>query len=405
MSFVHLHVHTQYSLLDGANKIGPLIEHAKKSGMPAIAMTDHGNMFGAVEFFAKAKAAGIKPIIGCEVYLAPGKRTDRIQNNKSEDFEAGGNFHLILLAQNRVGYRNLCRLLTAAYKEGLYYKPRIDKEILAELSEGLIVLSGCLSGEIARALKADRMDRAREAAAWYARTFPGPLLSRTPGQLPAWSAQRSADAISAAPRDCRWSPPTIAIISIATTPRRTRSCSASRPARPWPTNRAGASIPTSSTSRRPRKWPRRSARIRSRCAIASRSPTASISSSNSASFTFPIFRPNETATELADDKLEELLERNVRDGLAVRLAGDACAPRRVRRNALLRSLRPRDAGHSRDGLLRLHADRRRLHQLRAIDRNPGRPGPRLGRRQPRLLCPAHHRSRSDRAQAAVRALA
>src|ERR1700719_4313613 len=173
MSFVHLHVHTQYSLLDGANKIGPLIEHAKKSGMPAIAMTDHGNMFGAVEFYAKAKAAGIKPIIGCEAYLAPGKRSDRIHNNKSEDFEAGGNFHLILLAQNRVGYRNLCRLLTAAYKEGLYYKPRIDKEILAELSEGLIVLSGCLSGEIARALKADRMDRAREAAAWYARTFPG----------------------------------------------------------------------------------------------------------------------------------------------------------------------------------------------------------------------------------------
>ena len=145
MSFVHLHVHTQYSLLDGANKIGPLIEHAKKSGMPAIAMTDHGNMFGAVEFFSKAKASGIKPIIGCEAYLAPGKRTDRIQSSKSEDYEAGGNFHLILLAQNRVGYRNLCRLLTSAYKEGLYYKPRIDKEILAELSEGLIVLSGCLS--------------------------------------------------------------------------------------------------------------------------------------------------------------------------------------------------------------------------------------------------------------------
>src|SRR6266446_3045158 len=107
MSFVHLHVHTQYSLLDGANKIGPLIEHAKKSGMPAIAMTDHGNMFGAVEFFSKAKASGIKPIIGCEAYLAPGKRTDRIHNSKSEDFEAGGNFHLILLAQNRIGYRNL----------------------------------------------------------------------------------------------------------------------------------------------------------------------------------------------------------------------------------------------------------------------------------------------------------
>jgi DNA polymerase-3 subunit alpha len=173
MSFVHLHVHTQYSLLDGANKIGPLIEHAKTTGMPAIAMTDHGNMFGAVEFFQKARQNGIKPIIGCEAYLAPGKRTDRTQVSKADDFEAGGNFHLILLAQNRIGYRNLCRLLTAAYKEGLYYKPRIDKEILAENSDGLIVLSGCLSGEIARALKADRMDRAREAAQWYAKIFPG----------------------------------------------------------------------------------------------------------------------------------------------------------------------------------------------------------------------------------------
>jgi len=172
MSFVHLHVHTQYSLLDGANKIGPLIDHAKQTGMPAIAMTDHGNMFGAVEFFLKARQNGIKPIIGCEAYLAPGKRTDRTQVSKHDDYETSGNFHLILLAQNRIGYRNLCRLLTAAYKEGLYYKPRIDKEILAENAEGLIVLSGCLSGEIARALKADRIDRAREAAQWYAQTFP-----------------------------------------------------------------------------------------------------------------------------------------------------------------------------------------------------------------------------------------
>src|SRR5229473_4591996 len=173
MSFVHLHVHTQYSLLDGANKIAPLLDHVERSGMPAIAMTDHGNMFGAVEFFSKAKQHGIKPIIGCEAYVAPGKRTDRTQQSRSDDFEAAGNFHLILLAQSRIGYRNLCRLLTAAYKEGLYYKPRIDKEILAELSDGLIVLSGCLSGEVARGLRAGRMDKAREAAEWYARTFPG----------------------------------------------------------------------------------------------------------------------------------------------------------------------------------------------------------------------------------------
>ena len=101
MSFAHLHVHTQFSLLDGANKVGPLLDHAKASGMDAIAITDHGNMFGAVEFFKKAKEKGVKPIIGCEAYLAPGKRTDRTQIAKSDDFENGGNFHLILLAQNQ----------------------------------------------------------------------------------------------------------------------------------------------------------------------------------------------------------------------------------------------------------------------------------------------------------------
>ncbi len=171
MSFVHLHVHTQYSLLDGANKIGPLIEHAKSSGMEALAITDHGNMFGAVEFYQKSVAAGLKPIIGCEAYLAPGKRTDRLQVPRSDDFDGGGNYHIILLAQNRAGYRNLCKLLTHAYQEGLYYKPRIDKELLEELNEGLLVLSGCLSGEINRWLRGGRSDKAREAAEWYAKTF------------------------------------------------------------------------------------------------------------------------------------------------------------------------------------------------------------------------------------------
>ncbi len=173
MSFVHLHVHTQYSLLDGANKIGPLLEHAKRAGMDALAITDHGNMFGAVEFYERAVATGIKPIIGCEAYLAPGKRSDRTQAPRSDDFDGGGNYHLILLVQNRDGYRNLCRLLTAAYQEGLYYKPRIDKDILAELSDGIIALSGCLSGEIARWLRQGRTDKAREAAESYAKIFPG----------------------------------------------------------------------------------------------------------------------------------------------------------------------------------------------------------------------------------------
>jgi len=172
MSFAHLHVHTQYSLLDGANKIGPLLEHARASGIGAMAITDHGNMFGAVEFFQKARALGVKPIIGCEAYLAPGKRTDRTQAPRTDDFDGGGNYHLILLAKNRIGYRNLCRLLTSAYTEGLYYKPRIDKEILAELSDGIIALSGCLSGEVARWLRQGRVDKATEAAESYARIFP-----------------------------------------------------------------------------------------------------------------------------------------------------------------------------------------------------------------------------------------
>src|SRR5579883_531804 len=173
MSFVHLHVHTQYSLLDGANKLGPLLDHARAAGMPAMAITDHGNMFGAVEFYKKAVVRGFKPIIGCEAYLAPGKRTDRGFAVKADDVEGAGNYHLILLVQNQTGYRNLCRLLTAAYREGLYYKPRIDKEILQENSEGLIVLSGCLSGELARALRAGRTDKAYEVAQSYARMFPG----------------------------------------------------------------------------------------------------------------------------------------------------------------------------------------------------------------------------------------
>jgi len=173
VSFAHLHVHTQFSLLDGSNKIGPLLQHAKTSGMEAMAITDHGNMFGAVEFYQKAVATGIKPIIGCEAYLAPGKRTDRSQVFRGDDMDGGGNFHLIVLAQNRQGYQNLCKLLTVAYQEGLYYKPRIDKEILAELSDGLIVLSGCLSGEIPRWLRQSRMDKACEAAEWYATTFSG----------------------------------------------------------------------------------------------------------------------------------------------------------------------------------------------------------------------------------------
>ncbi len=169
MGFVHLHLHTQYSLLDGANKISALIPHVKKLGMPAVAMTDHGNMFGAVEFYKRAVEAGVKPILGCEVYVAPKSRSDRI--GRSDDYEAGGNYHLTLLAMNEQGYKNLCRLVTQGFTEGFYYKPRIDKELLRELNGGIIALSGCLSSEVNASIAEHNLERARKVMEEYGSIF------------------------------------------------------------------------------------------------------------------------------------------------------------------------------------------------------------------------------------------
>jgi DNA polymerase-3 subunit alpha len=165
--FVHLHVHTQYSLLDGAIRIGDLIERAREFRMPAIAITDHGNMFGAVEFYLKAQSAGIKPIIGCEVYVAPGSRMEK--SGAASSGEASG--HLILLCKNQVGYRNLCKLVSTAYQEGFYYKPRIDWDLLGEHNDGLIALTSCLGGEIPSLLAQGRLDQARKRAGEMARVF------------------------------------------------------------------------------------------------------------------------------------------------------------------------------------------------------------------------------------------
>lgn len=170
MGFVHLHLHTQYSLLDGANKVKNLMPQVRAYGMPAVAMTDHGNMFGAIDFYRSAAQSGIKPIIGCEMYLAPKSRHDR-SVVRSDDYEGGGNFHLILLAMNLDGYRNLCRLVSAGFTEGFYHKPRVDKELLRELNTGIIALSGCLSGELARAMLAGKEQLAREVVAEYASIF------------------------------------------------------------------------------------------------------------------------------------------------------------------------------------------------------------------------------------------
>jgi DNA polymerase-3 subunit alpha len=163
--FVHLHVHTQYSLLDGAIRIDDLLRRAAEFDMQAATVTDHGTMFGAVEFFEKAKAAGIKPIIGCEIYVAPKTRFDKTPLDNKEIS------HLILLARNAEGYRNLCKLATAAQLEGFYYKPRIDKEILKECSQGLIGLSACLHGEIPRRIQQGRIERADEVANGYREIF------------------------------------------------------------------------------------------------------------------------------------------------------------------------------------------------------------------------------------------
>jgi DNA polymerase III subunit alpha len=171
MSFVHLHLHTQYSLLDGANKIAKLIPQVKALGMPAVAMTDHGNMFGAIEFYRTCIANAVQPIIGCEVYLAPRGRAERGAQQRSDDYEAGGNFHMILLAMNLQGYKNLCKMVSLSYQEGFYFKPRIDKDLLRELNGGLIATSGCLSGEINRAFAADNYAKGRELATEYLKIF------------------------------------------------------------------------------------------------------------------------------------------------------------------------------------------------------------------------------------------
>ncbi len=165
--FVHLHVHTQYSLLDGAIRLDSLVEQTAAFRMPAVAVTDHGNIFGAIEFYQKASSGGVKPIIGCEMYVAPDDRRDKT-HSPGEDIA----YHLILLAKNIHGYRNLCKLLTRAYLEGFYYKPRVDKELLKEHNEGLIALSACLQGEIPRLVLAGRFNDALRVAEEYREIFP-----------------------------------------------------------------------------------------------------------------------------------------------------------------------------------------------------------------------------------------
>ncbi|MEA2108751.1 MAG: DNA polymerase III subunit alpha [Pseudomonadota bacterium] len=165
-SFVHLHLHTMYSLLDGAIRLEHLMKRASEFKMPAVAITDHGNMFGAVDFYRMAEKYGIKPIIGCEVYVAPGSRHDR-RGGKNPDIA----HHLVLLAKNQQGYKNLCKLVTLGYFEGFYYRPRIDKELLSLHNEGLIALSACLNGVVAAYLNRGEQQLAEEEVQFYQQLF------------------------------------------------------------------------------------------------------------------------------------------------------------------------------------------------------------------------------------------
>ena len=163
--FAHLHCHTHYSLLDGMTKIPELVRATKQAGMNAAAITDHGNLYGAMEFYHACRAEGVNPILGIEAYMAPRSRTERGGRMKES------NFHLTLLAQNATGFRNLVRMSSIAYTEGFYYKPRMDKELLKAHSEGLIVLSGCVSGELSRHLLNEQQEEAEDLCKWYVETF------------------------------------------------------------------------------------------------------------------------------------------------------------------------------------------------------------------------------------------
>ena len=166
MNFTHLHVHTEYSLLDGSSKIGEITKRAKELGMDSLAITDHGVMYGVIDFYKAAKEAGIKPILGCEVYVAPGSRFEKTPGESEDRY-----YHLVLLAENNTGYQNLMKIVSKGFTEGFYYKPRVDYEVLTEYHEGIIALSACLAGEVQRYLARGMYEMGMEAAKRYENIF------------------------------------------------------------------------------------------------------------------------------------------------------------------------------------------------------------------------------------------
>ena len=166
MAFTHLHVHTEYSLLDGSNKIKEYVKRVKELGMDSAAITDHGVMYGVIDFYRAAKEVGIKPIIGCEVYVAPNSRFDKELTGGDDRY-----YHLVLLAENNVGYANLMKIVSRGFTEGYYYKPRVDMEVLEKYHEGIIALSACLAGEVQRYILKGLKDEAKKAALKYEKCF------------------------------------------------------------------------------------------------------------------------------------------------------------------------------------------------------------------------------------------
>ncbi len=165
MRLTHLHLHSHYSLLDGLSRIDEIVGRAKELNMDAIGLTDHGVMYGAIEFYKKAKKAGIKPIIGCEIYISENSMFDKRPGIDDK------RYHLVLLAENMTGYKNLIKIVSAAHLDGFYYKPRADKELIRKHSEGLIASSACLAGEVSRALLANNYEKAKKIALEYKDIF------------------------------------------------------------------------------------------------------------------------------------------------------------------------------------------------------------------------------------------
>ena len=177
MAFTHLHVHTEYSLLDGSNKIKECVKRVKELGMDSVAITDHGVMYGVIDFYRAARAQGIKPILGCEVYVAPDSRFDKELTGGEDRYH-----HLVLLAENNQGYANLMKIVSRGFTEGYYYKPRVDMEVLREFHEGIIALSACLAGEVPRYIDKGMYRRGKAGGTEISGLF-------RKGQLSFWSCR------------------------------------------------------------------------------------------------------------------------------------------------------------------------------------------------------------------------